>query len=537
MIMSKINSKHSSKPFLVKRGLGEFVFLFFAFVFLLLQPFFIQAQSYVAVTTGSWYDPALYPDDPEDPESKLSCGHQVKPFPVDWDDDGDMDVLVGNSDGTICYFANNGDDTFEKFENFGGFDSAFLTPYAIDWDDDGDQDIIMGMGVGDVNYYANIGSTGIDGGNTFDAADTLIDLGVDAEGLQPTLVDWEEDGFYDIVVGTSDGNLVYISNNGANVFSETDAQWQGIDFGSSASPNIVDFNGDGFLDVVVGSGSEINLIINSGDNLNFTVTEEYIPGPDHMLEGESPKFLYWDEDSHLDILMGYNGYIVLYLNDYDSDTYVGSDDCNNEDAAINIAAAEVCDSIDNDCDGEVDEDNTSDGTTYYADTDEDGFGDANTTIITCDATAPTGYTTDNTDCDDNAATANPDGTEVCDELDNDCNGDVDESTATDATEWYQDSDGDGLGNTEVAATSCNAPTGFIAADSETPDCDDTDAALTTDCPAADDDDTTTSGGGCSLQSTADPHTENVLAISFSAMLLLALWRSRKLTAQSQSLNL
>ncbi|MEQ9499777.1 MAG: RHS repeat-associated core domain-containing protein [Deltaproteobacteria bacterium] len=68
--------------------------------------------------------------------------------------------------------------------------------------------------------------------------------------------------------------------------------------------------------------------------------------------------------------------------------------------------------------------------------------------------------------------------EVCDGVDNDCNGVVDENTAADATNWFADSDGDGYGDPAVSATACSAPPGFVAS---SVDCDDTDAAIS---PAA-----------------------------------------------------
>ncbi len=99
-----------------------------------------------------------------------------------------------------------------------------------------------------------------------------------------------------------------------------------------------------------------------------------------------------------------------------------ADDCNDGDALVNPAADEVCDGEDNDCDLEVDED-AVDAPTWYADADSDGFGDPTTGETTC--AAPSGYIADSTDCDDTAAAAFPGGIEVCDTLDNDCDGTVD----------------------------------------------------------------------------------------------------------------
>lgn len=66
--------------------------------------------------------------------------------------------------------------------------------------------------------------------------------------------------------------------------------------------------------------------------------------------------------------------------------------------------------------------------TWYADADGDSYGDATATTEACNA--PVGYVADNTDCDDSENTVYPGATEICDGLDNDCNGDIDENLVT-----------------------------------------------------------------------------------------------------------
>ena len=147
-------------------------------------------------------------------------------------------------------------------------------------------------------------------------------------------------------------------------------------------------------------------------------------------------------------------------------------DCDDGVAAVNPGAAEICDSIDNDCDGTVDEPDAIDAATWYLDHDSDGFGDASQPETACDQ--PASHVADTTDCDDLDPSAFPGGTEVCDGADNDCDGTTDPDTSTDASTWYADTDGDGVGDANSTTLACAAPTGFVE---EATDCDDTAAAV------------------------------------------------------------
>jgi len=143
-----------------------------------------------------------------------------------------------------------------------------------------------------------------------------------------------------------------------------------------------------------------------------------------------------------------------------------STDCNDADAAIHPGAAEVCDSVDNDCDGTIDE---GVGATYYADVDGDTYGNASSSMLAC--SLPAGYVTNATDCNDASASIHPGATEVCDSVDNDCDGSIDEGVTT---TYYQDADGDAYGNALVSSAACSAPSGYVA---DNTDCDDTDATV------------------------------------------------------------
>jgi len=108
-------------------------------------------------------------------------------------------------------------------------------------------------------------------------------------------------------------------------------------------------------------------------------------------------------------------------------------DCNDSNAAIKPTATEVCDLVDNNCDGTIDE---GVKTTFYRDADGDGYGTAGTTSAAC--TAPTGYVASSTDCNDANSAIKPGATELCDGIDQDCDGAYDNG--------FPDADGDTIGD-------------------------------------------------------------------------------------------
>ncbi len=154
--------------------------------------------------------------------------------------------------------------------------------------------------------------------------------------------------------------------------------------------------------------------------------------------------------------------------------YLGADalgDCDDEDATINPDGEEVCDLLDNDCNGTIDGADATDASTWYVDADSDGFG--NDDRSTPDCVQPSGFVATGGDCDDLDGSINPDAEEFCDEVDNDCDGDVDEGAALDASTWYPDADGDRYGDPDSGLAACEQPSGYLT---DASDCDDGDAS-------------------------------------------------------------
>ena len=158
--------------------------------------------------------------------------------------------------------------------------------------------------------------------------------------------------------------------------------------------------------------------------------------------------------------------------DQDGDGHVdstyGGPDCDPTDAAVHPAAEEACDGIDNDCDGEIDEEDAVDALTWYADDDGDGHGDGDAPRAAC--SQPAGHVAQAGDCDDAEASISPEAAEICNEVDDDCDGDVDEEDAAPGT-WYTDGDGDGFGDPDSAAETCSPGEDQVA---QGADCDDAD---------------------------------------------------------------
>ncbi|MCB9765525.1 MAG: putative metal-binding motif-containing protein [Alphaproteobacteria bacterium] len=146
-------------------------------------------------------------------------------------------------------------------------------------------------------------------------------------------------------------------------------------------------------------------------------------------------------------------------------------DCDDADPAIHPDAAEVCDARDNDCDGARDEGLTL---TAWVDADGDGYGDTARPQWVCALDA--GLSAVDGDCDDADPAVNPDAEEVCDGVDNDCDGQTDEAGRI----WYADRDYDGYGDPASPVEGCDQPPGAVA---NADDCDDSSAST---WPGADD---------------------------------------------------
>ena len=148
-------------------------------------------------------------------------------------------------------------------------------------------------------------------------------------------------------------------------------------------------------------------------------------------------------------------------NDVDGDGDPDSSDCAPTDPAIHHGAQEKCNSIDDDCDGVIDEQNATGCVQYLRDFDKDTFGlDADKACL-C---APAGYytVTKGGDCNDGLSNVYPGAPEACNGLDDNCNGLVDEGSATGCSTFYKDADSDGWGLANDTSCLCKPTDDYTA---------------------------------------------------------------------------
>lgn len=163
----------------------------------------------------------------------------ILPVAIDFDKDGNMDLLVGDEDGRVAYLRNTG----TVINNMPQFESpvylqqkadcvkygALSTPFSVDWDNDGLDDIICGNSAGNICFIKNLGG----GGNPIWAAP--INLKTDGKDIRilagkngsiqgpceekwgyttVSVADWDGDGKKDIVANSIFGEIVWFKNTG-----------------------------------------------------------------------------------------------------------------------------------------------------------------------------------------------------------------------------------------------------------------------------------------------------------------------------------
>ena len=222
-------------------------------------------------------------------------------FPAfaDIDGDNDVDLFIGEggwngpgSGGNIHHYRNEGTPSAPNWQfvtdSFLGLDvGGWSTPAFCDINNDGDLDLFVGDEDGTLTFVENQGTVTAPAWATPIQPYYDLDLG---EQSAPSFFDMDQDGDLDMLVGTAQGSLAFVRNTG----NEHSPDWElvatghpGIQVGNFAVPATGDLNGDGQPELLVGDGDGgINLYEYDGPGLAPASLTEFSPGDHFALTGK-----------------------------------------------------------------------------------------------------------------------------------------------------------------------------------------------------------------------------------------------------------
>ena len=212
--------------------------------------------------------------------STLDIFSNSSPELIDIDNDGDLDLFIGNQYdlsatpwvGRIHFFRNTGSSSSPNYveestsllnENMG----QMLTPEFGDLDGDGDMDLLVGDFNGFIQYFENTSSNN---NLTFLPIENVGNIDLSGNSV-PTLGDLDGDGDLDMLVGQLNGSLVFYRNVGnTSQYNFQMEPFDDIEVENNSAPELLDVDGDDDLDLILGSGSDGMLEFrNIGNTSNF----------------------------------------------------------------------------------------------------------------------------------------------------------------------------------------------------------------------------------------------------------------------------
>lgn len=272
--------------------------------------------------TGTAFSPS-WKSDPSMFDPLGSVGNYTCPELADLDGDGDLDLTIGLSNGTLAYYENTGTPTVPQWtlntSMFPGIDVGnFSAPAFADVDNDTDLDLVIGDESGRLSYFNN---TGDSASPIWTEEPTMFQpLGILGNNTAPELEDIDRDGDVDLIVGVKSGVIYDVENVGnASVpsWSLNSTTFAGIDVGGYAAPELADLTSNGVLDLITGEANgSLFYYGNDGSPAQPLWTQSnYIYRLGDLGERASPFLVDLDNDGDMDLAVGQSsGTVDFYEN-------------------------------------------------------------------------------------------------------------------------------------------------------------------------------------------------------------------------------
>ena len=253
----------------------------------------------------------------------IDVGALSIPVFVDIDADGDLDLFVGEEQGNINYYRNAGNDAVVDWELISSHYNSIdvgkrSSPAFVDIDGDFDLDLFVGQDEGRISYYRNDGTVHLPSWTLLAKSYLFLDFGANSA---PALADIDGDGDSDLFVGEYEGNINFYRNEQAvpvPCWNRVTANYFAIEADDYSSPTFADIDGDGDLDLLVGrKDGEIDFYQNIGTT--ESALSDFAPDQfdfAHVGGYASPALVDIDGDADLDLFVGQTyGKIYFYRND------------------------------------------------------------------------------------------------------------------------------------------------------------------------------------------------------------------------------
>lgn len=229
----------------------------------------------------------------------------------DWDRDGDLDLVSGSWDGRFLLFKNSGTVSAPVFDKPTGISTldagSYSTPIFVDFEGDDTLDIISGNLNGDVKYYKRLTANSFKEMNYF--------TGINAGGQSvATCPDFNNDGQKDLFLGSEKAaNNHFYFYSSLTAGTQADSVIAGIGFSSWDRSQMVDLNRDGVYEVIIGK-SNGSLVYWEKTPTGWSRNDTLFAGV-KVNQNAFPAFGDLDGDGKPDIVVAeYNGNFSFYKN-------------------------------------------------------------------------------------------------------------------------------------------------------------------------------------------------------------------------------